>query len=134
MYTVKFPDGKEAEYDANIITDNMLSMRDEEGNQYLLMNHIVDHNKEENAVPKKDAFIWICGRKYPRKTSKGWKLCVEWKDGTTSWVPLSTLKESNPVEMAEYAVAHELSDEPAFSWWVSYTLKKPDAPIISAGN
>jgi hypothetical protein len=133
MYTVRFPDGKEAEYAANIIAENMLSMCDEEGNQYLLMNHIVDHKKEENAVPKKDAFIWIRGRKYPRKTTKGWKLCVEWKDGTTSWVPLSTLKESNPVEIAEYAVAHELSDEPAFSWWVPYTLKKRDA-IISAVN
>jgi hypothetical protein len=58
---------------------------------------------------------------------------VEWKDGTTSWVPLSTLKESNPVEIAEYAIARELSDEPAFSWWVPYTLKKRDA-IISAVN
>jgi hypothetical protein len=106
-------------------------MCDEEGNQYLLMNHIVDHNKEENSVPKKDTFIGIRGRKYPRKTTKGWKLCVEWKDGTTSWVPLSTIKESNPVEIAEYAVAHELSDEPAFSWWVPYTLKKRGA-IISA--
>jgi hypothetical protein len=116
MYTVKFPGGKEVEYAANIIAENMLSMCDEEGNQYLLMNHIVDHKKEESAVPKKDAFIWIRGQKYPRKTTKGWKLCVKWKDGTTSWVPLSTLKESNPVEIAEYAVAHGLSKEPAFSW------------------
>jgi hypothetical protein len=53
--------------------------------------------------------------------------------GTTSWVPLSTLKESNPVEIAEYPVAHGLSDEPAFSWWVPFTLKKRDA-IISAVN
>jgi hypothetical protein len=108
-------------------------MCDEEGNQYLLLNHIVDHKKEENAGPKEDAFVWIHGRKYPKKTTKGWKLGVEWKDGTTSWVPLSTLNESNPVEIAEYAVAHELSDEPAFSWWVPFTLKKRDA-IISAAN
>jgi hypothetical protein len=133
MYTVRFPDGKEAAYAANIIAENMLSKCDEEGNQYLLMNHIVDHKKEENAVPKNDTFIWIRGRKYPRKTTKGWKLCVEWKDGTTSWVPLSTLKESNPVEIAEYAVTHELSDKPAFSWWVPYTLKQRVA-IISAVN
>jgi hypothetical protein len=60
-------DGKEAEYAANIIAENMLSMCDEEGNQYLLMNQIVDHKKEENAVPKKDTFIWIRGRKYTRR-------------------------------------------------------------------
>jgi hypothetical protein len=106
-------------------------MCDEGGNQHLLLNYIVDHKKEGNAVPKEDAFVWNHGRKYPKKTTKDWKLCVEWKDGITSWVPLSTLKESNPVEIAEYAVAHELSDEPAFSWWVPFTLKKRDT-IISA--
>jgi hypothetical protein len=77
LYTGKFPDGKEAECVANIIARNMLSMCDEEGNQYLLLKHIVDHKKEESAVPKSDAFIWIRGRKYPKKTTKGWKLCVE---------------------------------------------------------
>jgi phosphoribosylformimino-5-aminoimidazole carboxamide ribonucleotide (ProFAR) isomerase len=29
-----------------------------------------------------------------RKTTKGWPLCVEWKDGTTSWEHLADLKES----------------------------------------
>jgi hypothetical protein len=99
MYTVKFPDGKEVEYAASIVAENMLSMCDEEGNQYLLINHIVDHKKEVNVVPKKDTIIWIRGHTYPRKTTKGWKLCEEWKDGTTSWVPLSTLKESMQLPM-----------------------------------
>jgi hypothetical protein len=133
MYVVSFPDGREAEYSANVIAENMLSMCDSEGNQYLLMSHITDHKKEDNAIGKKDAFLWVRGRKYPKKTTRGWKFCVEWKDGTTSWEPLSSLKESNPVELAEYAVAHDLSTEPAFSWWVPYTLKKRDA-IISAVN
>jgi hypothetical protein len=51
MYTVRFPDGKEVEYAANIIAENMLSLCDKEGNQYLLMNNIVDHKKGENTVP-----------------------------------------------------------------------------------
>jgi hypothetical protein len=33
-------------------------------------------------------------------------LCVEWKYATTSWDRLADLKESNPVEVAEYAVAN----------------------------
>jgi hypothetical protein len=77
------------------------------------VNHIVDH-KKENADPK-NAFIWIRGQKYLRKTTKGRKRCLEWKRGTTSWVPLSTLEESNPVKIAEYAFANGLNDEPAFS-------------------
>ena len=47
-------------------------------------------------------------------TTQGWDLLVEWHDGTTSWVPLKDLKESNPVEVAAYAVANKITDEPAF--------------------
>ena len=133
MYVVSFPDGREAEYSANVIAENMLSMCDPEGHQYLLMKHIVDHKKDDNAVAKEDAWIYDRGRKYPKKTTKGWKFCIEWKDGTTSWEPLSTLKESNPVEVAEYAIAHDIADEPAFNWWVPYTIKKRNA-IVSAVN
>ena len=43
------------------------------------------------------------------------------------------MKESHPVEMAEFAMARGISDKPAFCWWVPYTLKKKDA-IISAVN
>jgi ribosomal protein L31E len=45
--------------------------------------------------------------------------------------PLRNLKESNPVELAKYAMANKLSEEAAFHWWVSFTLKKIDR-IISA--
>ena len=48
---------------------------------------------------------------------------MEWKDGTTSWERLADLKESKPIEVAEFAVAQGLHDEPAFFWWVPYTLK-----------
>ena len=37
------------------------------------------------------------------------------------------------MECAEYAVSRDLQDEPAFSSWVSYTLKKRDR-IIAAVN
>ena len=47
-------------------------------------------------------------------------------DGSTSWVPLKDLKESNPVETAEYAVANFIHEEPAFAWWVKDVLRKRD--------
>jgi hypothetical protein len=50
-----------------------------------------------------------------RKTTKGRNLCVEWKDGTTSWERLADLKESNPVEVDEYAATKSLLYTPAFS-------------------
>ena len=43
------------------------------------------------------------------------------------------VKESIPVPLAEYAVKVGIADEPAFSWWVPYTLKKRNQ-IVAAVN
>ena len=58
----------------------------------------------------------VNGRSYKQKTTKGWQLCIEWKDKSTSWERLSDMKESYPVEVAEYAEAVGISDEHVFSW------------------
>jgi hypothetical protein len=62
--------------------------------------------------------------KQVRKTTKGWHLCVEWRDGTTTWECLTDLKESNPVKVSEYGVGNNLEDYIAFVWWVAYVLRK----------
>jgi hypothetical protein len=51
-------------------------------------------------------------------TTAGWKIYVEFMDGTTAWLPLKDVKESNPIELAEYAILNRIDDEPAFKWWV----------------
>ncbi len=71
-----------------------------------------------------NAYVTYKGRKKLRKTTKGWFLCCEYKDGTTEWRRLVELKEAYPIQMAEYAVANKIDHEPAFAWWVPCTLKK----------
>ena len=61
----------------------------------------------------------------------GWKLLVRWKDGMESWAMLVDMKQSYPVEMAEFARVRGISDEAAFAWWVPYTLKKRDVILSS---
>ena len=73
------------------------------------------------------------GNRVQRKTTIGWKFLCDWKDGSQTWVPLKLLKESNPVEVAEYVKARNVDDEPAFAWWVPYTLQKRNR-IIPAVN
>ena len=42
---------------------------------------------------------------------------------------MSDLKESHPLQVAEFALATGIDDEPAFNWWVTWVLKKSDRII-----
>jgi hypothetical protein len=74
------------------------------------------------------------GRRRQKRTTAGWDLEVEWKDGSTSWLPLKTLKESNPIQVAEYAKGHGLDAEPAFEWWVPTVIRRQRRLIKGAMN
>ena len=132
VYDVEFPDGMIRQYSANVIAENMYSQVDSEGYQFALLDSIIDYDTDERAVTKSNMYVVTKrGRRRMRKTTVGWKLLVRWKDGSENWFTLAEMKESNPIEVAEFAVARGIQDEPAFSWWVPYTLKKRDR-IVSA--
>jgi hypothetical protein len=107
-----------------VIADIMYAQCDIEGRQYNLMEGITDHIADGHAVAPADMYIKHGRNKKVRKKTKGWHLCVEWKDGNTSWEWLADLKESNPVEVAEYASTKSLFDTPGFFWWAPHVLKK----------
>ena len=109
----------------------MITQCDPDGNQFLLLDSITDHKKDKSAVPLEDHYVTVNGRQHHRITTKGWKLCVTWRDGTSSWERLSDLKESYPIQVAEYAVGQDLTHEPTFAWWVQKFLQKRDH-IVSA--
>jgi hypothetical protein len=78
------------------------------------MEGIIDHRTDGHSVAPAEMHIKHGSNKKVRKTTKGWHLCVEWKDGTTSWESMADLKERNPVEVAEYAATKSLLNTPAF--------------------
>ncbi|MGH3054233.1 MAG: reverse transcriptase domain-containing protein, partial [Gaiellaceae bacterium] len=130
VYEVEFPDGHVEEYSANTIAESLYAQVDDEGNQYLILKEIIDYNKDHSAISKDDMYTYSSnGNQIKRRTTKGWKLCILWKDGSTTWEPLRNLKESNPVEVAEFAVANKLASEPAFAWWISDVLRRRDRII-----
>jgi hypothetical protein len=105
---------------------------DDEGCRFLIVDEIIDHRIEGLAVaPDNMYYTDKHGVKRITRTTKGRALLLQWKDGSTTWFPLKDLKESNPIEVAEYAVANKLLHEPAFAWWVPDVLQKRDC-IISA--
>lgn len=130
IYEVEFPDGSSESYSANVIAENIYSQTDAEGRTMALMDEIVDHRSDGRAVKKDDGYLTDKrGRKQMRHTTVGWQLLVKWRDHSTSWITLADAKESNPVEVAEYAVANKLVEEPAFAWWVKKVLRKRDRII-----
>eukprot|EP00804_Cyclotella_cryptica_P019304 CCRYP_006183-RA/>CCRYP_006183-RA protein AED:0.20 eAED:0.20 QI:0/0/0/1/0/0/5/0/657 len=126
VYEVWFPDRRTEELAANIIAEAC----DADGNQYVLLDAIVDYHKDPSvAVARDDQVSIVDGKKIIKHSTRSWELCCEWKDVSTSWQKLSDLKESHPLQVAEFAVAAQIADEQAFNWWVSWVLKKRDRII-----
>ena len=133
-YDVEFPNGEVREYTANVIAENMYAQVDADGHTHTMLDSILDYSKDGNAVEMDDMYVTTkSGNRRMRQTTNGWKLLVQWKDGSEQWIPLKLMKEYNPVEVAEFACARKIDKEPAFAWWVPYTLRKRDR-IISAVN
>jgi hypothetical protein len=102
----------------------MFAQVDDEGHQYLLLSEIMDHKKDNMAVPiLSGTTLSANGWEVSKITTRGWKLLVQWKDGSTSWEHLKDIKESNPIKVAKYTVTNRIAEEPAFKWWVSNVLK-----------
>ena len=99
VYDVEFPDGKIKEYNVNMISEFLYSQVDDEGNEFILLDEIIDHCKDDTAITVEEATVEPTGAKNQHyvHTTKGWQLSVTWKDGSTSWEPLKDLKEANPI-------------------------------------
>jgi hypothetical protein len=118
-YEVEFSDGTAQAVTANVIAEAIYSQVDDYGRSYTLLQEITDHHFKDDVVKKEDG--WVTNRLGVRKrkvTTKGVEFTVEWRDGSTSRIALKDLKESNPVEVAKYAVTNKIDDEPALAWWV----------------
>ncbi len=144
-----FPDGSTQQYAANVITENMLSQVDDKGHHFQLVDneghhyqlldyYIIDHRKSGKAVERgADGYVTRTKsgkRKKRRHATQGcWEFPIMWRDGKEPLVKLNELKESFPVEVAEYAERNGIIEEPpAFDWWAKYTLLKRRDCIIAA--
>jgi hypothetical protein len=104
VYEVELEDGSVERYHANILAEHIYSSIDKGG--YTTSAFVsTDHKSKDTALRGQPGV----------KTTKGWSLCVKLCDGSSMWVPLSELKESNPIETAKYANAMGIEDQPAFS-------------------
>jgi len=127
MYVVQLSDGREKEMTANVIAEKILEHCNDDGHTYSVLDSIIGHRCTQEALTKEQG--WSVGKsnKTRKPTTAGWELLVVWKDGSNRWIPLSELKNSCPIEVAEYARSQNIDDEAAFAWWVPHTLRKKEA-------
>ena len=126
QFEIEFNDGQVEILPANVIAESILSQVDEDGHKQLMLDEIIDHRSNDQAIKKEDGYVYNPYNKTKRrkKTTRGWQLCVQWKDGSLAWIPLKDMKDGFPLETSHYAVSKSIQDEPAFAWWVPYALKK----------
>ena len=131
MYEVEFLDGAKTLLSANYISENLFSQVDNDGHRQVLLDEIINHRTNGSHVLQQDAYITTSsGTRRRRETTAGWELLAQWKDGSMNWIVLKDIKESYPVQVAEYAVRARISLEPTFTWWVPHTLKKRNRIVV----
>ncbi len=129
-YTVTFDDGDITELTANFIAESMYAQCNPDGNEYVLLDSIIDYRRLDTATKLSDqTVVRNSGQTFKQRNTIGWQLCCQWKDGSTSWEQISDLKESHPVQTAEFALTVGINHKPAFNWWVPHVLKKRDRII-----
>ena len=129
-YHVEFADGTSEIISANVIAENVMANVDEEGHRQMLIDSIIDHRTTSDAIPKSQGtYTTLNGLKRKKRTTRGWEFCIKWKGGSSDWVSLKDLKDSYPVQLAEYCQMKKIDDEPAMAWWTPHVLKKRDRII-----
>ena len=76
-YDIEFTDGAIERYTVNVIAVNVFAQVNEEGNMYLILQEIVDHKKDNSAVPMAEGMyrMWM-GSERNKVTTRGWSLLV----------------------------------------------------------
>jgi hypothetical protein len=101
VYEVSFQDGSTAEYSTNLIATAMFAQVDEEGRSHQIIDEIIDHRRTNDALTDAEAYVTIRGKQHAMRTTRGWEMCILWKNGDTLWELLKDIKEANPIETAE---------------------------------
>jgi hypothetical protein len=116
-YVVEFPDGMQVIHQYAALVDAIFVQVDENGEEWFTFKEIIAHQRRT---------------KGGRGKTRGWFLQIEWLNGEVTWETLTALKDSNPYEVACYAQANNLLNEPAFSYWAKHVLKKHDRYVRAA--
>ena len=129
-YMVKFENGEVTELTENIIDESIYYMCDLEGEHVILLYCIVDFNHDRSAMAiSEQNFVESRGKAQNYMSTKGWKLCCQWKDVSMSWENIYDFNNFYPGRADEYAIVQVIYYESAFRLWARHTLKAHESII-----
>ena len=103
---IMFMDGTVQQLAANRIALSMYKHVDSEGFTNKILYQVQRHRNTDEATEESDGYVKDSkGRRSRKITTKGCDFLTKFRDGSKSWIPLADLKEYNPLEIAEYAIA-----------------------------
>ena len=92
-YLVQFDNGKVTKLTANVIDVQRYAQCDPYGNMYVMLDYLTYHRKSSKALSIEDQKTTDSrGRNVMRKSTVGWQICCQCKDGSISWEKLCDLK------------------------------------------
>ena len=90
---MEYDDGTHDYSFSNVITENLYSQVDSEGHQFFLLEEISDHRIDRTYISVAgEVKIRRGGNKHSKKTTRGWELLTQMKEGFSKWVPLKYIK------------------------------------------
>ena len=96
VYEVEYLHGHKASLASNTISENIFSQVDEEVNILVIFDDIVDHSVYGTETMHQDALIVSKnGGNRGRENNKGWKIMIQWKDGSTTWERMKYINENS---------------------------------------
>eukprot|EP00536_Pseudo-nitzschia_multiseries_P017224 jgi/Psemu1/49913/gm1.49913_g len=122
LYKLQLPDGTIEEYTANIVAESLYSSVDDDGRMFTLLDELIDHEQEDTALSDKEATT----------IAKNGRTDISQQLEAGGFCPLSDVKESFPVQLAEYAVNNKLEKLPASRWWVHKILRREERILKAA--
>ena len=94
----------------NAIASNLFAQVDQDGHRFLLFDETIYWRTDRSQIKSEDAFTHISnGNKRRCDTTKGWEVCIQWKDGISTWNQVKYVKEAYPIQIAEYVVQNRIS-------------------------
>ena len=97
----------------HVLAENCMLQVNSNGHHSQFLDYITDVRFDDRDIAKTNGYNNTKrGQNKRHETTIGSHFEIKWKDRTKQWVSLSLIKETNPINVAEFVKARCIDDEP----------------------